>query len=408
MAARPRASVGVSTASGASDAGREAATLALNRFGTELAPSAGFVFTTSRLEAKALTEAIRQIVGQNLPLFGSNTNGVISNDFVGYDGLQTAVVLVGGTDLKLEMLHHEVIAFAEKEAGRAMGSLIANSQTVRSGAEHCLFTLFDSVNRTSGKLFINHVTPYIEGMNEVLNTWPVTFGARVMGDMRFNPTYQWCGDRLLQNSAISLLLSGVHAETAILHGCRPTSAYHTVSQAEDSAILEIDGQPALEFIGDILGPEIKQDAEKVRFFVTLGINYGDKWAPFQEESYVNRMCVGVVPEKGAIVMNEPIPAGTVVQLMRRSIDMGYNRRKTQDLIERVRGMGRTPFLGIYVDCAGRGATYYGSDEEEADFVRGAIADQFPLIGIYEAGEIGGVNGRMDVLDWSGSLTVLAY
>ena len=404
----PRAGVGVSAAADAATAGREAAEGARARFGPE-APAVALVFTTSRLDARALTRAIRETLGPDVPLFGSNANGVIANDHVGYDGFGTAVALLGGGDLRTEALCHVGVADAEREAGEALGRLVAESGTARSGDPYSMFFLVDSVNRTHGKLVMNQVTPFLDGMGASMGEWPPAYGARVMGDMRFNPTYQWCGDgEPLQNAAVALLLSGVHADTAVLHGCRPTSAYHTVTRSEGSAVLEIDGQSALEFVGDILGPEIREDAEKVRFFVTLGVNHGEKWAPFQEESYVNRMVVGVLPERGALLMNEAIPVGTEVQLMRRSFEMAYNRRKTEELVERVLNAGRRPFFALYVDCAGRGATYYGSDEEEADHVRAAIGDEIPLVGIYEAGEIASVNGRMDILDWSGVLTVFSH
>ena len=406
-ATKPHAGVGVSAAPDAASAGREAAGAARARFGPE-PPSVALLFTTSRLDAVALTLAVRETLGPDVPIFGANANGVIANDHVGYDGFETVVALLGGGDLRTEAFCHVGVADAERSAGEALGRLVAESDTARSGDPFSMFFLVDSVNRLHGKLVMNQVTPFLDGMSASLGAWPSACGARVMGDMRFNPTVQWCGGEPLQNAAVALLLSGVQADTAVLHGCRPTSAYHTITRSEGSAVLEIDGGPALEFVGDLLGPEIQQDAEKVRFFVTLGVNHGEKWAPFQEESYVNRMVVGVQPERGALLMNEPIPAGTEVQMMRRSFEMAYNRRKTNELVERVLDAGRRPFFALYVDCAGRGATYYGSDEEEADHVRAAIGDDIPLVGIYEAGEIASVNGRMDILDWSGVLTVFSY
>lgn len=415
-----RAGVGVSENTDSLEAGREAARLAWQQFGTgqpastdavtgAVAPPVfAFVFATSRLDAPVLTRGIRDVLGPELPLFGAHANGVISNEYIGYDGFQVAVALVGGDNIQTDFIAHQGIAFAEHNAGAAIGRMVRDSALAQIGPYSLVF-LYDSVNRTKGRLVLNLATPLIDGMKEHLDTWPPTVGARVLGDMKFSPTYQWAGTELYRDAAVGLILGGtVHLDTAIMHGCRPTSAYHTVTRSEGPQVLELDGRPALSVVGEILGPDLCDDYEKYKFFVTLGINYGEKWAPYQEEHYANRMCVGVVPDKQSLVFTEPIAPGTEVQLMRRNFELDYNRHKANSLIEQVLQSGRTPFLALYINCAGRAASYYGSDEEEAAYVQAAIDNRFPLIGAYEAGEIAAVNGQMQILDWTGVLTILSF
>jgi class 3 adenylate cyclase len=68
-----------------------------------------------------------------------------------------------------------------------------------------------------------------------------------------------------------------------MHGTKPSSGYHTITQAEENLVLEIDGKPAIEVMANLLGPESFQSWVDYPFFVTFGVNRGDKFGQFQEE-----------------------------------------------------------------------------------------------------------------------------
>ena len=106
-----------------------------------------------------------------------------------------------------------------------------------------------------------------------------------------------------------------------MHGCKPSSDYHTITKVDGATVLEIDGKPALELVAKLLGPESYKDWEDYPFFVTLGVNKGDKYSEFREEEYANRMVMGIDKPRGGLIMFEnDLKAGSDVQLMRRSID----------------------------------------------------------------------------------------
>lgn len=407
------AGLGHSENSDASAAGREAAQFAVRGLGGDESPDPDLllVFCTARLDAAQLTDGIREVVAAEVPLLGGNANGIISNDFIGYDGFQVAVLALRLPGVDVDLLAHTGVAFQEEEAGRSVGEKIAAHLAKKDNddGERSLLFFYDCVNRLKGHFVMNLATPMLRGMSEHLDPWPATAGARMMGDMKFNPTHQWCGGDLLQDSIVALLLTGnLKMHTTVLHGCTPTSAYHTVTKADGPLLLEIDGRPALEVIGDILGPDLKGDHDKYKFFVTLGVNHGDKWEPFHGEHYANRMCVGVNAKRGGLILAEPFEEGTQVQLMRRNLDFAYNQEQAGALIESIEGERRKPLFGLYINCAGRAAAYYGSDEqEEASFVQAAVDDRFPLLGIYEAGEIAQFHDEMHLTDWSGIFNVFS-
>jgi len=220
-----------------------------------------------------------------------------------------------------------------------------------------------------------------------------------MGDYSCTPTKQWTGLGMTQHSALALAFTGnVILDHVIMHGCRPATSYYTVTKAEGQTILEINNRPALEFLDSILGPAIPVEAYP--FFLILGLNRGDKWGDFDENSYANRLCLAIDKERGGLVMFEPdFVEGTEFQVMYRSLDLDYMAPRIEEIF--TRADDRTPVFALYIDCAGRAAGYGGVDMEDAVIVQKAVADRVPLLGIYTGVEIARVENAPRGLDWTG-------
>jgi small ligand-binding sensory domain FIST len=403
------AGVGTSEAPDARAAGAEATRSALAQAGQTRSPDVVMVFSTARQDAVHLTEGIRDAVGDGPALFGGNANGVISNTFIGYDGFQVGVAALWFDGVDVQMFKEVGVAHREDELGNAFGKQIREALDAAWPSEDtALLFLYDSVNRTSGRFEMNLATPLIEGMNRHLSEWPSTAGARVMGDMKFNPTHQWFGNELLQDAAVALLLrGGVRMHTTVIHGCQPASAYHTITDSDGPTVLEIDGRPAMDQAAGLLGADMLDDHDHYKFFVTFGVNHGERWGDFVADNYANKMVVGVDPSRRGIVLAEPLATGTVFQFMRRNFEPAYTFDVATSLLDQIDAAGRTPVFGFYLNCAGRGAAYYGNDDEDAAHVQRAVAERFPLLGAYEAGEITSVNGQMQLLDWTGVFNVFS-
>jgi hypothetical protein len=404
----PKAAIAISSSTDSFTAGSEASRSALDQLGSDQDVHLAIVFCTSSLEAEALTKGIRSVLGPTVLLFGANANGVISNHFIGYDGFYFGLALLHLPGINVKLFSYTGIAFNEAVAGNILGSLIA-PELPDQQENPCLLFLYDSVNRQKKRFTMNLATPLIDGLNKYLPISLPIAGSRVMGDMKFNPTSQWCGQDLLKDSAVALLLSGnLRVYTKVLHGCRPTSAYHRITKADGPVVLEIDERPALDLIGDILGPQLRNDYQQYKFFVTFGVNYGEKWGAFNEDQYANRMCVNVDRNRAGLVLAEPLAEGTEFQLMRRSFDMDQYRTDTSSLLDEISSDNFVPFFALYLNCAGRAATYYGSEEEEAAYVAQGLNNRVPLLGVYEAGEITRIKQDLKLLDWSGVLLIFSY
>jgi hypothetical protein len=401
--ATSRAGVGWSENPNSRQAGAEAARAALAAAGLDACDLA-LLFTTSKHDPHAVHEGVRSVLGSTARLAGGYAVGIITNDQLGYEGYQLGVAVLSSATLKAELFLELGLDRDERAAGARLGERIRATAT---DGEPNLLLLYDGIrNEAADGVPFNLATRLLEGLAGSLGRMPRTAGVGMFGDMQFNPTYQFFDGQVEQQGAIAILLhGGVRMDTIIMHGCRPAGAYHTITSADGPVILEIDGKPALDAIADMLGHDADLSWEEWPLFVTLGVNRGDKFGEFREEDYANHLCMAVDRERRALVMFEPnLPAGTEVQLMRRSFDFEYVGRRTRELLDRV--APRRPFFALYIDCCGRASAYCDTDGEEAEAVQQAIGG-VPLLGFYSGVEIAEVGGSVESLDWTGVLCVFS-
>lgn len=399
-----RVGIGLSESTDSFEASTQAAKNAMARGGLSSCDLA-VIFTTPKYDPVQIRDGLRSVIGPTARLIGGYSVGIITKDALGYDGYQVGVVLLSSDTVRVDMFIEENLRGREFEVGTLLGRQIRGQEYTSLPN---ILLMYDSIREsTSEGLSLNLATPLIQGMEESLETWPPAAGMGMFGDFKFDPTYQWFDDRIEQQTAMALLLSGnIRMDTAIMHGCKPASDYHTITKADRNVVLEIDGRPAVEFIGEMLGPNADKSWEDYPLFVTLGVNKGDKFGPFKEEEYANRLCMSVDKERGALVMFEPdLIEGSEVQLMRRSVDFDYIGKRAEDLLQQVGN--RNPLFALYIDCAGRAMAYCGSDREEAAEVQKVIGSRMPLLGMYSGVEVAKVGQDMQALDWTGVLCIFS-
>jgi len=399
------AGTGFSSRTDSFRAGAEASAAALAHAGVRTCELA-ILMTTSRHNPQQFLAGVRTVLGPQPQLLGTYAVGVITNANLGYDGYQCGVAVLASDTIRADLFVQTDLAGNEYACGHALATQVLGR--TYDGPPNLLF-FYDSVNRTTGRFRMNMGTPLLAGMNDALGgQWPAAAGAGTMGDMQFRESFQWFNDRVLSCSASALVLSGggVKMHQVIMHGCLPASAYHTVTRAEGPVILEIDHRPAAAVLADIIGADSGLSFEDYGWFITLGVNKGDKWGPFREEEYANRMCVGVDRKRNALVMVEPdLVEGSEIQLMRRSFDFDYIYAETRKLLAAIAAEGRRPILAFYIDCAGRAGAYSGNDQEEAREVQKALGG-IPLLGFYTGVEIAQLaTGSVVPLDWTGVLCI---
>lgn len=391
-----RAGVGYSDNPETAEAGRQAVREALEQAGRNDPCDLVMLFATARHDAEVLRRAVADIVGERVPIVGGGAVGAISNHAYGYAGDQIVLALFWLEDTACDIITEGGLTGSETDVGRRLGKKLAEHGVT---PESQVFLFYDAIDRTQGGIRMVMATYLLAAVEESLGFLPALNGAGLQGDYLLTPTRQWLGDAVGEHHALALIFSGaVRVDTVIMHGCRPATGYYTVTKADRQTILEINGEPALRFMDRLLGSAITPDAYP--FFLIFGVNKGEKWSEFDENSYASRLCLAIDKEREGIVMFEPDMAeGTEFQVMYRSLNLDYMAPKMEQLFENLGD--REPVFALYIDCAGRAAGFGGIDLEDAVVVQKTVEGRVPLLGIYTGVEIASVMGRPRGLDWTG-------
>jgi hypothetical protein len=398
-----RAGVGYSEQTSSRDAGVEAAQAALDQGSLEACDLA-LLFATSKHDPVAFRDGVRSVLGPNTRLFGGSAVGLITNDRLGYEGFEAGVAAIACGGMRADLFIEGGLPGREREVGVALAQQIVAQQYAETPN---LVLLYDIVKRglPGEGLSMNMATPLLAGMGEVLGEWPAVAGCGMVGDMQWNPTFQLFDDRIEHHSAMALVLTGgVQMDTIVMHGCTPATSYKTITRAEGNVVLEFDGRPAIETVAAAFGADTSW--QEYPLYITLGMNQGDKFGEVRDENYAVRLCMDIDRERGGLVMfGDDMQAGTEVQVMRRTLDLDYVRGRADEIFARLGD--RTPFLAVYIDCAGRAGAYCGTEFEEAQGVQEVIGAKMPLIGWYVGCELAKAGPAMQSHNWTGVLSILS-
>jgi len=403
-----RAGTGYSENHDSRAAGAEAARAAVAQAGVSECDLV-LLFATDKHDPALVREGVRSVVGPGPRLAGGASMGVITGANLGYEGHQVGVAVIASDSMKVDLFVQGGVAGNEYDVGCALGGQIHDAAAAGTfTGEPNMLLLYDIVNRGMTEGFsLNMATPLLAGLAESLGTWPRTAGGGLMGSMQWNPGFQWFDNRIEQHNAMALVFhGGVRMDSTIIHGCKPSSGYHTITKADGNVVLELDGEPILDVVSRLAGSADASDFRDYPLFITLGINNGEQFGEYREDDYSVRLCMDVdMDRRGLVFFGDDLQAGTVVQLMRRSIDYEYIRRRAETLLGGLDG--RHPFLALYIDCAGRASAFCGSEREEAEEVQKVVGSKLPLLGWYVGCEIAKAGPIMQSHNWTGILCVLS-
>ena len=387
--------VGYSDNPESNPAGLEAAQMALTQAQREGPCDLALMFSTARHDQTALREAVASVLGASVPVYGGGAAGVITNDFFGYAGDQIALACIWLDGVECAALVEGGLNESEETTGIRLGRRLAE---LGAEPDSPVMLFYDALDCREGVRMLM-ATWLLQGLEKGLGFIPDLTGAGLMGDHACSPTQQWIGQEMGGYKAIALAFSGdIRLDNVIMHGCRPATDYYTVTKAAGQVILEINGKPALQFIDELLNSAIAP--EQYPFFLIFGVNHGERWGEYNEDYYASRLCLGIDPDSGGIVMFEPdMVEGTEFQLMFRSLELDYLKPKIDRIFSQLNG--REPVFAVYIDCAGRCSGYAGNDLEDALVLQEAVAGRVPLLGLYTGVEIASIGGRPRGLDWTG-------
>ena len=368
-------------------------------------------FCSGHADLERFYEGLRTVVGNDTPIIGGSSLGVITNEMLSYHGFPAAVAAIQSDSIRCAVASAGGVDRDEKQAGLEM---LAGLKL--DDADRLLLLLYDSIRVAAGPAgppVLSSSAPLLEGIEGKLAGRVPVFGAGVIGDYGFGYTRQFCGSKVDTQQVVGCMLSGdFSVYHAVMHGCIPMDGvYHTITRMKDDVIFELDGKPVVEVINGLYGSTEWQQDRPVVSNLAIGINHGDRLGAPEESNYANRLITGVIPDGTGIGMFEAdLETGQEVQFMVR--DNRMIRKSVQDnspaILERIKNDGRTPLFALYIDCGGRSAEYSSTEEDEAGLLQQVMRNAgVPLLGFYTGVEIAPMNGRSRGLDWTGVLLILA-
>lgn len=370
----------------------------------EGAPCLLVAFCGGKLDAATVLRLLR-FRFDGVPVLGGSAAGVISREGLGYSGLELGLVAFYDPGTAPHVLVTRGLDSGGFEAGRELGSRVR--AVASEGAVTVL--LFDSVASASPPR-LHHASPLVAGIHEGLAGRRVSLsGGGLLTDMNLTDSWLYDGERVARHAAAALVFPPtVAAETAILHGCRPVSAFMEITRIEGAEVFELDGQPALGVIERMLDlPLGGTRGHELSLVATLGQKQGDPYAPYDENAYVNRLILRADPASGSVTLFEPdFRRGARVQVMSRdnTLMLDSARRGVAALNHAV--AGENLLLCLYFDCAGRASGRSGAPVEEAELVARGLDPSTPFLGFYSGVEVAPFGAYSRPLDWTGVLTML--
>ena len=392
--------VAYSNRTNSSAAAIEAATNALADARIDHADFA-LIFCSGKHNPNEFLQGVQSVLG-NIPMVGGSSIGIITESFIGYEGFEVGVTVFASDTLSFKVFAQPDINLDERKAGEALGRQV-NEACADTG--QALLVFYDSSKQKDPPL-LNFATWLFEGLQTQLPAHISCAGGGLLADMLLSTTYQFYNNEVRTQNAVAVLISGkCRMQTTIMHGCKPASAYLTITKANGPVITEIDKRPALEIIDELLGHNHGIKWKDFSLFVTLGVNRGEKFGTFNEKNYANRLVLAVDETSKSLIMFEPdLKEGDEIQLMRRSVDMNYIQSGINELKSKLNG--EKAVFSFYINCAGRAKPYAGGEFEDAEEVQRGIGS-IPFMGFYSGVEVAKVKDKLQPLDWTGVLCMIS-
>jgi len=373
-------------------------------------PTFAIAFCNNNVNAESFFEGIKNVIGDATPVIGGSSVGIITNQVISYESYPAGIVIVEDQDVELQIVSADEIDKDEFKAGQ----MLANQLSYEENDKILLF--YDSVKQPPAGAAppkMNSSIPLLKGIEKTMNMLIPVIGGGTIGDPDFSPTVQFTGDQVKTQNAVALLLRGnLSTDWTIMHGCTPKDGiYHRITKIEGSVIYELDNQPIVEKINQMYGDEEWQKQLPIKR-LTIGINHGERFASeYSESDYVNRLILGVLPDKsGIVIFEEDLEEGTEMQFMLRDSKTMIEsaKRNAEKLINDVIDNDKEPIWGFYIDCAGRSAAFSESLTEEAEEVQKIFnKHNIPLFGFYSGVEIAPFIDKNRGLDWTGVLVIFS-
>jgi hypothetical protein len=237
------------------------------------------------------------------------------------------------------------------------------------------------------------VTRFLLGLQSVVGRHvPIVGGApSVSGDQA--KTFTICGRDVALGGAAGFALYGpVEVTSAARSGYIPIGSARTITKIDDTAILELDGQPALDVYLEYVGPQWVDDVNTTTEF-PVGVVGGALGSQKQSDGAVKlvRSVFRMDKQRKALILGGDIPEGAIIRVLRAAREdvlQGAAEAARMALEE----MANKPDLALVFSCISRRAVLGARYREECKVAFAQLPTDVPKGGFYTFGELSPLSG----------------
>jgi small ligand-binding sensory domain FIST len=196
-------------------------------------------------------------------------------------------------------------------------------------------------------------------------------------------------DWVAREGGFGIALRGaLRVDVIVSQGCRPIGPSLTVTRAERNIIHELDGQPALERIEQILHTIPEREREVLKNGLYVG--RPAKGQASGRGDYLIRNLLGADRDHGAIAVGDLVPEREQVRLHVRDAASAIEDLELllapQEFDARADG-------ALLFTCNGRGKAFFGDSDRDVGILQSALRVPVPAAGLFCAGEFGPVGEK---------------
>ncbi|MBF0585730.1 FIST C-terminal domain-containing protein [Prosthecochloris sp. N3] len=373
----PRAACGMSSRQDSREAGREAASRAIDRLGGTA--GALVVFGAACYDHERLLEGVSLVV-PDVPMAGGSTAGEICGGNVHAESVVVIAFARNG-------LHAAAVLGRQVSGnpGAAASDMAAAMMAAGCSGKSSLLVFPDGMNGDSPSM--------LDALMERLGRDVEIVGGCPGDDERFSQTFQYCNGRVYQDAVSALVICHDRSDRT---GIGVGSGFESIgnsficTSSLGNIVREFDHVPALELYREFLGPELSMRMPGI--FMEYPFGLIDEHASSEHDPcFQLRSGVAALEHDGSIIMTASIPEGSELTLTAGSRgDVIRGARMAAEQARRTLG-GAEPELVIMFSCVGRKMVLGRRVREEVDAVRECLGRDVPVAGFYTYGEIGPVD-----------------
>ena len=362
-------------------------------------------------DMQGFLDGIRSVAGEKVSVIGGAASGIISNDIICYNG-KAALAAVIETENSFGFRLSDGV---NPDGDELAGAVRFAEKLDREKADQLLILFFNLLKQMPldrGSIKLVSPSRVLDKIEQVIGKDIPIIGAGLIGDLTFTPSILFCGNHIIEQGIIGLMLTGkIKPYIQVTHGQIPLDGiYYRVTRVDGPYLYELDGNPVPELIDELYGSSDWRDQKPIRM-LSIGSNYGKRFGKLPEAAYVSRVILGVTPDGEGITLTEAgLNGGDEIQFMLRDVTrvMESTKNAVDELFREISADNKRALFGLYLDCGGRTALHLNSTQEEAAEVQRLFNFHgIPLIGVYSGCEIAPMMDSNRALSYTGVMMVLA-